>query len=67
MRWIVFNKRILRDSWVAQLVGHLPLAQLMVLESWDGAPHQAPCSMGNLLLPLFFPPAHALSLSQINR
>ena len=44
---------------VAQSVKHLPLAQIMIPGFWDGAPHQAPCSAGTLLLPLL--PAHVLS------
>ena len=39
-------------SWVAQLVKQLPSAQFMILESRDPAPHEAPCSVGSLLLPL---------------
>ena len=30
-----------RGSWVVQSVKHLPSAQVMILESWDPAPHQA--------------------------
>ena len=58
---------------MAQLVKHLPSAQIMIPGSWVQALNQAPCSAGSLLLPLFSvpPPAHALSLlllflSQIN-
>ena len=42
-------------------------------ESWDQAPHQDPCSVGSLLLPLFLllPTIHvctlSISLSQINK
>ena len=39
-------------TWVALLVKHLPLAQVMILGSQDGAPCRAPCSMGSLLLSL---------------
>ena len=46
--------------WVSQSAEHLPLAQVMVLGSWDQAPCRAPCSAGSLLLPLSF------SLKQIN-
>ena len=56
-------------TWVAQVVKHLPSAQVMILGSWDRAPHHAPCSAGSLLstLPLPLPPAHALALSEINK
>ena len=33
----------------------LPSAQVMILGSWDRAPHQASCSAESLLLPLPFP------------
>ena len=62
-----------RGVWVAQLVKCLPLAQVIIPESLDQAPHQAPCSAGSLLLPfpLPLPPTcahdcarmHVLSLS----
>ena len=52
---------------MAQSVKHLPSAQVMIPESWDGAWHGAPCSVGSLLLPLPLAAAHALSLSQINK
>ena len=42
-------------TWVVQLVKHLPLAQVMIPESWDQAPSQAPRSAGNLLFPLPLP------------
>ena len=53
------NKQKTQDlgTWVAQSVKHLPLAQVMIPESWDGAPHQAPCSVGGLHLPLPLPAA----------
>ena len=41
---------LFRDTWVAQLVKHLPLAQVMILESRDRVPTGLP-----LLLPLFLP------------
>ena len=63
-----------RDAWVAQLVKPLPLAQVMIPESWDRVSHWAPCSVGILLLSLPLTatlPACALSLSlslwQINK
>ncbi|XP_034513918.1 bone marrow stromal antigen 2 isoform X1 [Ailuropoda melanoleuca] len=54
-----------RDAWLAQSVKRLPSAQVMVSRSWNGVPHQAPCSAGSLLLPLpppAAPPSCALSL-----
>ena len=57
---IVFCKKWLRGTWVAQLVKHLPSAQVMISRSWDPAPHWALCSAGSLLLPLLL--LHALSL-----
>jgi len=63
-------KRILenwRGAWVAQLVGRLPSAQIMI--PGDRAPRRAPCSSGGLLLPLPLPLPLlcSLSLCQINR
>ena len=43
-------------TWVAQSVGGLPLAQVMISWSWDRALHWAPCKV---LLPL---PLHLLVL-----
>ncbi|XP_077916718.1 twisted gastrulation protein homolog 1 isoform X2 [Halichoerus grypus] len=37
------------------VVKRLPSAQVMIPESWDRAPHQAPCSAGGLLLLLPLP------------
>ena len=57
---------LLWGAQVAQSVKRLPLAQVMILGSWDGVSHQAPCSAGSLLLALPLPttpPACALSLS----
>ncbi|XP_077928402.1 sorting nexin-16 isoform X4 [Halichoerus grypus] len=56
-------------AWVAQMVGHLPSARVMISRFWDRVPrqaqHRAPSSLGSLLLPLplLLPPAHALSFS----
>ena len=44
------------------VVEHLPLAQVMILGSWDQVPHWAPCSVESLLLPLPFLAAHDLSI-----
>jgi len=55
-------------AWVAQLVGRLPSAQVMIPGSWDQAPHRAPCSAGSLLLPLpLLLPLLVLSLSLSNK
>jgi len=62
------NNRV--REWMAQSVKCLPLAQVMILGSWDRAPYQAPCSVGNLLLPLpLLLPLLVLSLylCQINK
>ena len=48
---------------VVQSIKHLPLAQVMVPGSWDGAPRRALCSAGCLLLPLLCTRTHTLSLS----
>ena len=51
-------------TWVAQLVKHLPSAQVMILGSQDQALCWAPCSMESLLLPLPLPlPLFVFSLS----
>ena len=57
------NKNILKSAraqgaWVTYLVKYLPLAQVMILESQDQAPHRAPCLVRGLL---FLLPAHARS------
>ena len=60
------QKGELRGTWVARSVGRLPSARVMILGSWDRAPHRAPCSAESLLLPLPLPsalPTCALSLS----
>ena len=38
-------------TWLAQLVKHLPSAQVMIPGFWDRVLHQAPCLAGSLLLP----------------
>ena len=53
-------------AWVAQSVKHLPSGQVMILESWDQALGQAPCSVGSLLLPLPLL-LHTFSLSLSNK
>ena len=50
-----------RSPWVAHLVKHLPLAQVMIPGSWDGA--RIRLSAESLLLPLPFPCLFSLSLS----
>ena len=56
-------------AWVAQLVKHLVLAQVMISESWDPAPHLALNLAWSLLkilslpLPLPLPLVCSLSLS----
>ena len=56
-----------RNTWVAQSVEHLPLAQVMISVSSDWVPSRAPCSAGSLLLPLPLPVSpHMIFLSQIN-
>ena len=39
-----------QSGWLS--VKHLPLAQIMILGSWDSVLNWAPCSAGNLLLRL---------------
>ena len=57
-------KQIFRDAWVVQMVGHPPLAQVMISRSWDRAPCWGPSSVGSLLLPLsLFLLVRALSLA----
>ena len=48
-----FFKRfyLFRGAWVAQMVKHLPSAQVMIPGSWDRALHRASCLEGSLLLP----------------
>ena len=40
--WV--EKKSGEDTWVAQLVKRLPLAQVLILGSWDQVPGQASCS-----------------------
>ena len=58
---------ISRGVWVAQSVKDLPLAQVMIPGSQDGAPSWAPCSVASLLillsLPLPLPLVLCLALS----
>ena len=65
------NMSLIWGTWVAQLVKPLPLAQVMISESWDPVPCWAPCSAGGLLLPLPVPLAPpfmlTLSFSQISK
>ena len=65
---LVRSERHGRGAWVAQLVKGLPLAQVMILGSWDQALNWAPCSVGSLFLPLLLPLlVHMLSLSLSNK
>ena len=41
-----FKIQLYRGTRVVQLVKHLPLAQIMLSGSWDGALSQASCSQG---------------------
>jgi len=59
-------------AWVAQMVKHLPSAQVMIPGSWDQALCPAPCSAGSLLLLLPLPPllfffSFSLPLKSINK
>ena len=47
-----FKFSLLRGVWVALSVKHLPVAQVMIPESWDRATYWAPCSVRSLFLPL---------------
>ena len=42
---------------MAQLIKHLPSAQVVISESWDQAPGQPPCWHRSLLLSLYLPPS----------
>ena len=59
-----FYKTTVQGRLVAQLVEHLPWAQVVILGSWDRVLRRAPCSAWSLLLPLLlpFPSAFALFL-----
>ena len=52
-------------TWVAQPLKCLPSAQVVISESWNGVPPQAPRSAGSLLLPLLCPSPclHSFTLS----
>ena len=55
-------KNTVQSAWVAQSVGHLPLARVLILDQGSllgGEPA--------LPLPLPLPPASALSLSEMNK
>ena len=43
------------------LVWLLVLSEIMISGSWDGAPCEALCSVGSLLLPLLLPPSLPVS------
>ena len=61
--WLSVNSSIKKErdrAPEAQLVKHLPSAQVMIPGSWDQAPRWAPCSVGSLLVP---PLSLCLSLS----
>ena len=68
-QWLYQNlKSKTRGTWVAQLVEHLPPAQVVIPGSWDGALSWTTCSAGSLRLPLPLPlPLLMLSLSQMNK
>ena len=52
---------------MAQLVKHLPSAQVMILGSWDQTPHWVSCSARSLLLPLPLPLPILLMLAISNK
>lgn len=41
-KFLSIFENVVGDTWVSQLAKHLPLAQIMILGSWD----QAPCGGG---------------------
>ena len=55
------------DAWVAESVKHLPLAQIMIPGSWDGAPCRGSLLSGEPASPSATPPACALFLKYINK
>lgn len=61
MIFVIFLKTFSWGAWVAQQVKHLPSAQVMIPESWDWAPHWAPCSAGVLLFPIPLSPSFSPS------
>ena len=61
-----YFKQFLKGCLGGSVTKHLPLAQVMIPGSWDGAPFQAPCSIRSLPLLLALP--HCLcSLSLSNK
>ena len=59
----IYLQNIFWGALVAQSVGSLPWAQVMIPECWDPVLCWTPCSVGSLLLPHSVPlPAHALCL-----
>ena len=54
-------------AWVALSVKRLPLAQVMILGSWNGVPCWALCWAGSPLLPLSLPLPLACALSLSNK
>ena len=54
---IITMKVRIWGAWAPQSVKCLPVAQVMILRSWDQALCRASCSLGSLLLPLPLPAA----------
>ena len=55
-------------TWVAQMVGCLPSAQVMISGTWDQALPWAPYTEGSLLLPVPLPAAPpSCALCQISK
>ena len=63
--FIIWIRKLLFIGCLGGLDKRLLLAHVMILGSWDQAPHQAPWSEASLLLtfPQLLPPACSLSLS----